>query len=414
MNTRIPGFSYDGRRKIARFVLYVPGEKGKARRKKTLFGVTRDEALNQYASFRDEVRSEGDSTTEHGLARGRSREVLTFAAFIERYWERFAARVSARTARNYRYTIETHLIPAFGATRLDRITSAAVQDFAAELKRRSYAAATINDYMNTLIVLLHQAVDREEISVFPLKRRIVREKAAKPRLELSPDEKANFVKAFDDAKGFREYLRRHRSSGKVVASSFYGGRSRTFGGSLRPDGSAAAVYFERFQSSKSLFVVALETGLRRSDLLNLRWPSVDFQGGWIRVTTQKTNEEVTIPISAACRQALLECRNRPIVSDRVFLEESGRPLSEIRIRRHFAIAKEVAGITRRFRFHDLRHTFASTLASRGLSLQVIAKALGHTSVKMCERYARPNQQAMEEIRRALDQNDSTFEPQAKS
>lgn len=171
---------------------------------------------------------------------------------------------------------------------------------------------------------------------------------------------------------------------------------------MRPEGDAARTYFERFRSSKPLFVVALETGLRRSDLLSLRWSSVDFQGGWIRVTTHKTKEEVTIPISTACRQALLECRNRPVVSDRVFLEESGAPLSETRIRRHFAIAKEIADIARRFRFHDLRHTFASTLASRGVSLQVIAKALGHASVKMSERYARPNEEAMKSILAALD------------
>jgi integrase len=404
MNARVPGFSYDGRRKIARFVLYVPGEKGKARRKKTFFGVTRDEALARYAAFREEVRSEsdGECVLDRGVARERSHEALTLAAFIERYWERIAARVTARTARDYRYTIDSHLIPAFGATRLDRITSAAIQDFAADLKKKHYAAASINDYVNTLVILLHQAIDREEIDVFPLKRRIVREKAAKPKLELSPDEKANFVAAFDDVSGFREYLRRHRSSGKVVASTFYGGRPRTFGGGLRSDGPAAAVYFERFRSSKPVFVVALETGLRRSDLLNLRWSSVDFQGEWIRVMTQKTKEEVTIPISAACNQALLECRNRPIVSDRVFLEESGAPLSETRIRRHFVVAKEIAGITRRFRFHDLRHTFASTLSSKGVSLQVIAKVLGHSSVKMSERYARPNEEAMKSILTALD------------
>ena len=403
MNARVPGFSYDGRRKIARFVLYVPGEKGKVRRKKTLFGVTRDEALSQYASFREEVRSEVDPNfaIACGPVRRRSREVLTLAAFIERFWEKIASRVSARTARSYRYTIDTHLLPRFGTARLDRITSAAVQDFAAELKRKNYATATINDYVNTLVILLHHAVDREEVDVFPLKRRIVREKAAKPKLELSPDEKANFVAAFDNARGFREYLRGHRSSGKVVVSAFFGGRPRTFGSGLRPDGPAAAVYFERFRSSKPLFVVALETGFRRSDLLNLRWSSVDFQGGWIRVTTEKTKEEVTIPISAACRQALLECRNRRIVSDCVFLEGNGKSLSETRVRRHFAIAKELAGITRRFRFHDLRHTFASTLASRGVSLQVIAKALGHASVKMSERYARPNEEALKAIVNAL-------------
>ena len=50
----------------------------------------------------------------------------------------------------------------------------------------------------------------------------------------------------------------------------------------------------------------------------------------------------------------------------------------------------------------LRHSFASFLASRGVSIQVIAKALGHSSSTMAERYARPNEGAMKSILSALD------------
>jgi Phage integrase, N-terminal SAM-like domain len=283
MSPRVPGFSYDGRRKTARFVLYIPGGKGKARRIRSLSGLTRDEALARYAEFREEVRTGTEVFNAGGNGfPARSREILTLAVFIDRHWEKIAARVSERSARSYRYTIDRHLLPAFGSIRLDRITSAMVQDFAADLRKKEYAAATINDYVNTLIVLLHQAVDRDEIPSFPLKRRIVREKAAKPKLELSPSEKESFLGAFDDEEGFRNYLTRHRSSGKIVVSPFYGGKPRIFGGTLRPDGAAARIYFERFRALKPLFVVALETGLRRSDLLNLRWTSVDFQSGWRR------------------------------------------------------------------------------------------------------------------------------------
>ena len=59
-------------------------------------------------------------------------------------------------------------------------------------------------------------------------------------------------------------------------------------------------------------------------------------------------------------------------------------------------------ITRRFRFHDLRHTFASTLASQGISLQVIARALGHTNTRMTERYARPSETEIQKAAAALD------------
>jgi Phage integrase family len=56
----------------------------------------------------------------------------------------------------------------------------------------------------------------------------------------------------------------------------------------------------------------------------------------------------------------------------------------------------------RVRVHDLRHTFASRLASKGVSLQLIARSLGHTTARMSERYARPDEAAFRAVREALD------------
>jgi integrase len=61
----------------------------------------------------------------------------------------------------------------------------------------------------------------------------------------------------------------------------------------------------------------------------------------------------------------------------------------------------MAGITRRFRFHDLRHSAASSLAA-SVPLQVIQRMLGHKSIRMTERYARINDAAVAEARRAMD------------
>ncbi len=178
--------------------------------------------------------------------------------------------------------------------------------------------------------------------------------------------------------------------------------ARVFGGGPRPEGEALGCYFRRFRETKPFFVIALETGLRRGDLLRLRWGSVDLAEGWIRVTIEKTRREAVVPISRACREALLECRRRAVLSELVFVNAGGQPLSWTTVQRQFELAKKLAGITRRFRFHDLRHTFGSTLASQGVSLQVIAKALGHSSIRMSERYARPSFESLREIKRALD------------
>jgi len=73
------------------------------------------------------------------------------------------------------------------------------------------------------------------------------------------------------------------------------------------------------------------------------------------------------------------------------------------IQTYFRKAKKIAGITRRFRFHDLRHRFASNLASAGVSLQVIARCLGHATTRMSERYARPDDASLRAVVAALDQ-----------
>jgi integrase len=72
------------------------------------------------------------------------------------------------------------------------------------------------------------------------------------------------------------------------------------------------------------------------------------------------------------------------------------------LRRHFAKAKQLAGLHRRFRFHDLRHTSGSKMASAGVPLQIIAKVLGHSSVAMSERYARPDAASMQQVAAAME------------
>jgi integrase len=179
-------------------------------------------------------------------------------------------------------------------------------------------------------------------------------------------------------------------------------KPRRFGGGLRGDSQAAGVAFALFQELRELFVVAVDTGLRKGDLRDLRWSQVDLAEGFIRVLMQKTALEAEIPISSACREALLVFEARCSGAEYVFLDTTGKRYSHTRIRRTFVLAKKLAGITQRFRPHDLRHTFGCRLASSSVGLQIIAKALGHTTTRMAERYARPSEEAMRIVVKALD------------
>jgi integrase len=327
---------------------------------------------------------------------------ITLRGFVDQFYSLISASHAKGTRKTQRLIIKNHLLRYFGDAELSTITTIRVIDFIADLRARSCSPSYINDCVRVLKMLLRQAVERDVIADYPIKKKVPKEKEAPLRLELKPAERARFYATFDDEAAFRAHIDERRALGPVQESDHFAAERR-FGGGLRGDSKAAGAYFERFRELREFFVVAVETGLRTwTDLRNLKWSSVDFAGGFIRVVMQKTHLEAEIPISTACREALRLCHSKTLASVYVFVDARGQRFAESRIRRAFVLAKRLAGITRRFRPHDLRHTFGCRLADRNISLQKIAKALGHTTTRMAERYARPSQESMREISAALD------------
>lgn len=393
---RLVGFEYDIKTETAHFSMYVPGTAGKERKRATVHAATYEDAVRLWSEFR--------SRASKGIVRP-SPEAPTFRQFIREYWPSIEASVSPKTARDYRYAIDRHLLPAFGALRLTEMTSGVLNRFGASLKAAGYAGATVNNYMNLAALLLGYAVEFDAIEELPLKKKLKRQKANKPCLEMNADERTRFLAAFDDEDGFRRFVRETMPRGEVRAQKDgrFGSRRR-YGAGMREDSDATRFYFLRFRHSRLLFSTALETGLRQGDLRRLKLQSVKLADGWIAVTQQKTGREVVIPISAACRAAIEESlAGRDMgPDDPVFVTEFGEPYSESTIDRYFVVAKRIAGITRRLRFHDLRHTFGSDLATAGLPLPFIGKVMGHANPATTARYARPDAVVLEKVREALN------------
>lgn len=265
--------------------------------------------------------------------------------------------------------------------------------------------AYVNNCARTMNALINHAVKRQLIPASPLTEKIRFEDVPLPELELNDDERRAFLGAFHNEGGFKEDVASRRRGAHVMTSEHFK-VPRRFGFGPDPDSESTTQRFERFRSLKPVFVVAIETGLRKMDILNLEWTQVDLDGGFIRLLMKKTKKWAVVPISTLCRAALTECRERGVVSRNVFVNADGSRIADITLRRAFLRAKRIAGITRRFRFHDLRHTAACTLASAGVLLQVIQKILGHTSSKMTERYVRVSDAAVAEATRALDARNS--------
>jgi len=140
---------------------------------------------------------------------------------------------------------------------------------------------------------------------------------------------------------------------------------------------------ERVSADALLFM--LLTGCRRGEALNAKWSQIDMQHRiWTKPSTEtKQRREHRVPFSTAVAQ-LLERRRAEAVGTFVFPGSLGAPLVEVR--RTWAKACAVAGLEK-VRIHDLRHTFASLLASSGQSLLVVGELLGHSSPQTTKRYA---------------------------
>lgn len=132
-------------------------------------------------------------------------------------------------------------------------------------------------------------------------------------------------------------------------------------------------------------VVALSTGARKMEVMNLRWADIDFNRQAIMLHDTKNNERRSLPLKGHALELIEQLSKvRKLNCDLLF---SGRFKNQpVDLRTPFNNALKKAGI-KDFKWHDLRHSCASYLAMNGASLAEIAEILGHKSFQMVKRYA---------------------------
>ncbi len=131
-----------------------------------------------------------------------------------------------------------------------------------------------------------------------------------------------------------------------------------------------------------IVVMAINTGLRARNITELRWDQVDFERAVVTVI-QKGTRRLTVPLNGAARAVL---RSRQRDCDWVFRNpETMAPYDGIP-RKVWNRAKKKAGINRPFRFHDLRHHFATKVATVAGSLGVVRDLMGHSDLSISGKY----------------------------
>jgi integrase len=146
-----------------------------------------------------------------------------------------------------------------------------------------------------------------------------------------------------------------------------------------------AVLELEYQRHLPEFDLALNTGLRQGSQYSLTWSMVDWKQRMVHIPRTKNEHPLHVPLNEAALAALRIACSRNGANGRVFLSErTGEPL--VHPRHWFDPALRKAKIAE-FRWHDLRHTFASRLRMKGTPLEDIADLLGHKSLMMTRRYA---------------------------
>ena len=155
---------------------------------------------------------------------------------------------------------------------------------------------------------------------------------------------------------------------------------------------------------KPIATVAVFTGMRKSEILNLQWKNISFEQGIIYLLDTKNNERREVLMNETVKKALIAVPRHP-ASPYVFCHKSGKPYTNVR--KSFGATLKKCGIID-FRFHDLRHTFASQLVMMGIDLKTVQELMGHKSIEMTLRYSHLSPDHKKKAVDILDRNMDTF------
>ncbi len=151
---------------------------------------------------------------------------------------------------------------------------------------------------------------------------------------------------------------------------------------------------------RPILITALNTGMRRGEILNLAWDNVDLTNKFIIVEKTKSGEKRTIPMNKLLT-ATLKCVRSNSSDGYVFCKADRSPYGDVKTA--FLAALRRSGI-KPCRFHDLRHTFASRLVMNGVDLVTVKELLGHSSIQTTMIYAHPSPEHKQRAVQSLEKD----------
>jgi integrase len=351
-----------------RVTIDIPGKNGARKQKKQRFD-TKEEALD----FQLEMN--------YALMKGTYKEPakIVYKDYLQDWFSTKKKSIGTQTAKVYKDHLEGKIVPFLGNLPLSELTVLNIQAFINSLSEQGLSSSTVKKTFEIIRNSLEYAVDFEILEKNPAKK-VKLPKANKKEMTVWNEEEVN--------------------------------------------------RFFKVAKEDPLFIVfhlALTTGLRQGEVLGLRWKDVDLEKGMLNVRQTLSHDGKTFINGAKTKSSLrtvnlsqmtakiLKSRKIMIAKEKLSIgaayqdfdliacTQHGTPLNPANVRRTFNRIIKVADVPK-IRFHDLRHTHATLLLSKGVNVKVISERLGHSNIKVTlDTYSHVLPTMQEEVARKLDE-----------
>jgi integrase len=247
-----------------------------------------------------------------------------------------------------------------------------IEKWRAEQRKRGKAQSTINRDLTVLRTVLSKAILWKVLATHPLEPlKPLKVDTAGSIRYLTPEEEACLRAAL------------HQRDTELKAARARGNAWRRARGYAELPTRENHMYGDHLTP---MVLLSLNTGLRRGEIFSLHWKDIAMHTKTLTVRgeTAKSKQTRHVPLNIEALQVLTVWRQQTSEDDLVFPGKNGQRLDNVR--KAWASALAAAGISG-FRWHDLRHTFASKLVMAGVPLNTVRELLGHTTPAMTLRYA---------------------------
>lgn len=300
--------------------------------------------------------------TRHDAKKEALRNSLTLGKFLDEHYKAYLFSINAKTAEKAFKSLK-NAFKHLADTPLIDIKAWDIQQWVSEKSKLGRTPATISNLYNRLRAVFNRAVEWGFIDSHTLDNvKIPRIDNKRIRYLSTSEENAllNSIR-MRDARLKQEYQDKYGKRAEVIVSQRY------------------IDYLE------PLIVLAMNTGMRKGEMLTLKWEHINMEDRYLTIRSEnaKSKNKRTIPLNNTVYEMLSVWHKQNPESILVF-EKNGSPISTYQYQ--WETLLKDAGIEN-FRFHDLRHHFASKLVMKEADLNVVRELLGHADMKMTLRYA---------------------------